>query len=500
MLRSTVLLTVSGILAKTVDFAFRTFYSRSLGSEGMGIFSLCFAVHGIMLNIASGGLGVAVSKSVSESYFSGQLCQAKKTMQAALSAVFVLSLTAIGFVCVFSTTIATVVLKEPRCSISLVSIAPTVLFMGISYCIKGYFYATRRVAIPASSEFLEQLVKIVSTVFFLSKMLPKGVEFGCAAVFLGMTMGEFSSCLYLSLFYASDSQKCVAKQKTGTSALSGLLRVSIPIMITSLVCSFFRMREEVLVVQSLEKSGLSKPEALSAYGSVRGMVMPLIVFPLTLLSSCFTLLVPEISRAYAMKNNVRLQNLVAKIYRFCTIFGFLVLCTFVVFGERLAFFAYNTYQISRPLKILALISPLMFVDSVSTGILNGMGKQTRLLVFCLLDSVSRILLIYIFMPKFGISALILTIIFSNILTSCLTYKSVIGFSDIKVKSSGRIWRHIAATAFAAIVAQKVFPNIGGVYEIVIGIAALGMVYFVFSFAFGAAKKSDFRWLFGRMFF
>lgn len=494
------MLTASGVLAKTVDFVFRAFYSRQLGSEGMGIFSLCFAVHSIMLNIASGGLGVAVSKSVSECYSSGHTGEISRTMKAALGMVFVLSLVSVSVVCVFSKTIATEVLKEPRCSMSLACIAPTVLFMGISYCIKGYFYATRRVIIPASSEFLEQLVKIVTTTFLLFKMLPRGVEYGCAAVFLGMTVGEFSSCLYLFLFYASAAQKCGSKEKKSAPALPRLLKISLPIMATSLVCSFFRMHEEVLTLDSLEKSGLSKNQALSTYGGIRGMVMPLIVFPLTLLSSCFTLLVPEISRAYAMKNKVRLQTLVSKLYRFCAIFGFLVLCVFWVFGDSLALLVYNTNDISVPLKILAVISPLMFVDSVSTGILNGMGKQTRLLAFCLLDSASRVLMIYLLTPRFGISALVLTIIFSNALTVCLTYKSVIGISGIGIKSSGRIWRYIAATAFAAILAKKFLPHFEGTNEMIFGIGILMLIYFVFSFLFGAAKKSDFRWLLGRMFF
>ena len=204
MLRSTALLTASGVLAKTVDFLFRAYYSRLLGGEGMGIFSLVFSVHGIMLNIATGGLGVAVSKIVSECFSNGRLGDVKKTMKIALGMVFALSLVAMFVAMMFADEIALRFLKEERCALSLRTISPSVMFMGLSYCTKGYFYATRRVAIPASSEFLEQMVKITSIIFLLKNFFPYGIEFGCAAVFLGISIGELSSCLYLLMFYAWD--------------------------------------------------------------------------------------------------------------------------------------------------------------------------------------------------------------------------------------------------------------------------------------------------------
>ena len=39
---------LSGFFAKTVDFVFRAYYSQRLGGEGLGILSLCFAVHGLL--------------------------------------------------------------------------------------------------------------------------------------------------------------------------------------------------------------------------------------------------------------------------------------------------------------------------------------------------------------------------------------------------------------------------------------------------------------------
>ncbi|MBO5955832.1 MAG: oligosaccharide flippase family protein, partial [Clostridia bacterium] len=197
ILRSAAGLTLSGIIAKTIDFLFRAYYSTLLGSEGMGLFSLVFSFHGLILTFATAGLGVAVSKTVSLYFATKNNNCIKKTMKIALLWVVAMSLGVILTVCIFSKNIAESFLKEPRVQLSIIFLSPSILFMSISYCIKGYFYAARKILIPASSEFLEQAVKIISITLLLNIWRPLGIQHGCEAVFLGITIGEFSSCFFL---------------------------------------------------------------------------------------------------------------------------------------------------------------------------------------------------------------------------------------------------------------------------------------------------------------
>ncbi len=502
VLRSTALLTLSGIAAKTIDFVFRAYYSKQLGSEGLGVFSLCFAVHGIMLNIATGGIGVAVSKIVSEKLAKKEYGQVKATMNVAMTAVLALSIIVISFTYLFSGRIAEAFLKEPRCRTGIICIAPSVLFMGISYCIKGYFYASRRVLPPASSEFLEQGVKIISITYLLEKMLPLGIEKGCEAVFWGISLGELSSCFYLLCFYTANQKrkKHSVKGKWGKAAIS-VARLALPIMVTSMATSFLRMHEEVLIVDSLQRSGLSQRQALSTYGGIHGMVMPLVVFPLTLLSSCFTMLVPEISRAYTRQSAARLKTLVSKIYRFCTFFGFLVMCIMVTFASELSELVYNAPQIAEHLRIIALLCPLMFVDSVSCGILNGMGKQTALLEFSFIDSLSRILLIMTVIPKYGTAALVFVIIASNMLTPYLTMKKVLRETSIHFQWSGWFLKHMASALLTYFIVDTLLLGRleGTVINTAVAIGGAVIIYFISGIALSSASRKDFLWLAERTF-
>lgn len=500
VLRSAAMLTLSGIIAKTVDFLLRASYSQKLGGEGMGIFSLVFSVHGIMLTLATGGVGVAVSKTISEQIAAHNPSGVKKTMQIALGTVVCLAVPVIAVVFLFSSQIADKLLGDIRAAKSIVCLAPSILFMGISYCIKGYFYASRCVLRPASSEFLEQAVKVGTVNLLLPKLLPLGIEHGCEAVFIGLSIGEAASCLYLSLLYAADS----AKLRGGTAPrglLMSIARVALPITASSLAGSFMRMQEGVWIVSGLEKSGLCHTDALSTYGSVHGMIMPLLLFPLTLMSSCLTLLVPEISRAAALSHRIRLQTLTARIYRFTACLGFMTMCIYIAFSPELSYIVYDAPALAPRLRILAFLTPIMIADSVSCGILNGIGAQGFLLRLSLSDSAIRLFLVSVLVPHFGIGSVIFIIIFSNIFTCTLSFRRASKLSGISLELEALVIKPCIA-AFAATLAVHVlynrFARICSIPTLCAGAFGLVTVYLCVSTYLGSPSRADISWIVRRM--
>lgn len=429
MYKNVLLLGLSGIIAKLFDFSFRAFYAGVLGTEGMGLLSLGFSMHGVMLTIATAGLGVAVSRCTSVYIERGNPAAVKKCMKMAVFGVSILALTVILITFLFSDKIAENLLGDGRISFSLCTLMPSVLFMGISYCTKGCFYAERKVFPPASSEILEQAVKFVSIRVLLKMFLPFGIEYGCAAVFGGITIGELSSCLYLLLWYRReerrnfrlDIREAVAPGRG--EMLSKLLGVSVPSMITSLCCSALRMQEEVLIISALERGNMSHSEAVSALGVMCGMVMPLLVLPLNLAGSVMSLLVPEISRA-EIRGYSSLRHAVKKVYSLGLTVGIVVGLFFMIFGGSASLAFYKTDAASELVACLAPLCPIMFMDSLSCSILNGLGKQLRLLLFSLLDFTLRLSVIYFAMPRYGTSAFAAMTAASNIFTCMLSLSGV----------------------------------------------------------------------------
>lgn len=394
----------------------------------MGLLSLGFSLHSLMLTISTAGLGVAVSKTASEYMEMNNLSAVKTSVRTALFCVFILSLTVTLIVFLFPSYLAERILGDIRATKSLCALAPSVIFMGISYCLKGFFYAERKTLPPASSEFLEQAVKFISIKFLLKTLLPYGIEYACVGIFLGITIGEFSSCLYLTLFYIREEKKYFNIPSINTpdqrAVLCRLLGVSVPSLITSLCVSGFRMEEEVLIVSALRRGGMSHSSALSSLGIVHGMAMPLLVLPLTLSGSVMSLLIPEISRADT-RNKGKLRSTAKRVYKYGVYIGLFMCAAFLFFGKELCYFFYKSYDAAYVVLCLCPLLPVMFLDSLSCSILNGLGKQFKILLFTLLDFGLRFSLIYFTLPKGQMPAFVVMVIISNIFTCSLTISAVL---------------------------------------------------------------------------
>ena len=409
------LLTTTGIIAKTVDFTFRASYSKHLGAEGMGIYSLIMSIFGIVLSLSSAGMGVAVSRLVSVMEEQGNQNGAVSVVKTAVFMVFCVGAVCICIVFFFAEWISAIILKDIRCVPGLICIAPASVFMGISYCIKGYFYGVRKVIIPAGSEFVEQAVKIISITIFLKQGLSFGVEYGCAGVLLGLTIGEMSSCLYLVIWYIVKTKG----KKAEEIPVKSILNMTIPMTLSAVGNSFFRMVEDVWTIEGLEMSG--EENAMETYGLIRGMTMPLLVFPLNLISSFMALLVPEVSRA---EENGRLKSIVKRVGKMGLMFGLMVFVVFYVFAEKISLAVYGTNAAAEYIKPLSLLCPIIIMDSLSGGMLGGLGEQSTLLRYSVADTALRLFLVYFILPLKGTLVIIVMTFLSNFLTCGLNVQKI----------------------------------------------------------------------------
>ena len=432
--KNAAVLAFSGICAKTFDFAFRTYYSVKLGAEGVGLLALGFGLHGVMLTVATAGLGVATSKIVSEYLEQREYGAVRQSMKIAVYGVACLSLIIILLTFIGADAIAEYVLGDARISTGLCCLAPSILFMGISYCLKGYFYAARKAWIPAGSEFLEQGVKFAAISTLLAIFFPRGISYGCAAVFAGISIGEFSSCMYLTLFFLRETVSMKKGERCRGIPLA-IIKISFPSMLSSFAGSALRMQEEVWIVSAFKGYGMSHSGAVSSLGIIYGMVMPMLVFPLTLTGSVTTLLVPEIARRNTLTDKSRLIGLVKRVYRAGVMAGIAVLVVFEIFAKHLTGFLYHDVSIAEWVRVLAWLCPVMFADSLSCAMLNGLGKQFSLLFYSISDSLIRLVLIFAFIPKIGMPALAGVIVISNLYTCALSVGGVVrGISGYKQKT------------------------------------------------------------------
>lgn len=184
LVAGTLLLTLSGLLARLIGFFYRIFLSQRIGAEGMGIYQLTFPIHVLTISLTSSAIQTAISRFVAQAASSGcntsdsAYCQKKFCNEKCyLTAGLTLSLTLAGcctvFLYRFSGLIAAQFLEEPRCAPLLEILALTIPFAAVHACINGYFYGLKKTFVPAASQLLEQAARVASVWLFFEISMEK---------------------------------------------------------------------------------------------------------------------------------------------------------------------------------------------------------------------------------------------------------------------------------------------------------------------------------------
>ncbi len=412
---NTIVLTLTSFLLHTIGVSFNIYISNKIGTEAVGLFSLVMSIYLFAVTIATSGINLATTRVVSEELAKGDYDRAKKAAKKCIFFSLVTGLLASLLLFIFSVPIAKIWLHSrvtPKC-LHLICIA--LPFISMSASVNGYFTAVRRIYKPASCQFVEQFIKIGLTAYFLNLLFPSGLEYACISLILGDVISEVCSFLYLYILYRFDNKRYISSCTRKVDDSKRILRISIPVALTSYIRSGLSTLKQVLIPSSLEKYGLSCSAALSGYGMITGMAMPIIMFPSVLINSISSLLVPEFSR-YREKNDYkRVKEICILLFKVIGIFSILLTVFFFIFAEKLSIWMYKNIEIAFYIKILAPLIIFMYLDTIVDSILKGLDAQVSVMVCNITDLLVSIFLIYFIVPILGLSGYLLVICVSEIL-------------------------------------------------------------------------------------
>lgn len=511
LISSTITLTITSFFTRTLGMISVVFLSHLLDTDGMGLYHLTMSVYMIAVVLASAGISMSVSKLIAEELGQKHFSNVPKVMRVAFTFTGILSSSVTLLLYYFAPLLAKYFVQNPATTLCLRILGLSIPFMACASCFKGYFYATKKAVYPASSEILEQIIKVTLMILLVKWFKPSDLIHTYATIALGLTIGEMSSWSYLLSLYIISRRKEVAPATLLSPASSSkslffkLLTIALPVACISYLACLFVSAENYLIPVSLQKFGASTETSMSLYGMLKGMVMPILFFPSAFLTAFSTTLVPEIAKANVLHHKKRVTYTTNRVVQLTFILSVLVVSIFINYSDELGMIIYNQEQVGPMLRTLSLIVPFMYVEVVTDGILKGLGKQVSCLKYSMFDSVFRISMIYLLLPLKGISAFIGIMIVSNILTSSLNFNKLLSVTGIKVQFTNWIFKPmLAATAggtfsrlFLSIFLRPYFTL---TTKVIIGIALTCFIYIALLFIIESLSEEDMLWLKEHLFF
>lgn len=404
--------------------------SEKVGAEGIGLYQLVLTVYFFFSTITTSGMCLTVTRLVTDLIAQNEFCKAKYVTRKCLIISEIISII-FGVVLFLSAEFIGInFLKDERTVLSLKILAPSIPFMAFSSCLRGYFYARRKIFQTSGEQLLEQVIEMGIFIFIFSFFTPNNLTHACCAIVIGTTAAEFISFFYSLILYIKDMRNFKCKAEKVPSLARKIAPIAIPVTASSCLRSGLSAVENVLIPSGLKKYGSNYTRALSQYGLISGMAMPVLTFPSVFIMPFATLIIPELSQASIEKRVNGIHHIAEKMFRLALLYSLPVMVIFMFFAKPLGIVLYDSDEVGLYISLLAPVVPLMYLDSVVDGMLKGLNEQASYLAYNIIDSVLRVILTYTLLPRFGIWGVITVIIVSELLNTTLSIARLLKITNM----------------------------------------------------------------------
>jgi stage V sporulation protein B len=396
--KNSLILTLSNLTTGILGFIFSIILSRELGPEGMGLYGLIMPVYNLFICLICGGIITAISKIAAEYTARNDYKNLKKTIKTTLSFNIIWSLIIVFLVFIFSSQISNFMIKDTRTLNALRLTCPAMLFISLSNTLKGYFYGTSKISIPAFIDISEKAVRICVIVVIIQGLQLKNTADTVTGAYAALCIGELISLLLLYLYYKLDIKKqhfSYNKAEGRVQLLFNVLIISLPLCINGFVSTALSTLSTLIVPRRIVSAGIEYSSALSMIGKFTGMSLSIVFFPIIIVSSISTVLIPDLSQSLSKKDYYTIENRIYEVLRISLLLGLSCLVICLTIPESLGVMFFNRSDLGGYIKFASISAPLAYVASTTFGILNGLGKQNLILRNSLIVSVLEVILLYI---------------------------------------------------------------------------------------------------------
>ncbi len=431
---NTVIMTVTSIIIRSAGVSFQVYLSNKIGAEGIGLYQLIFSVYILAITLSDSGVRLASTRLVAEELGKNRAAGARKALGISFAYALFFGMLATFALYFGAEYFGTRWLGDVRTVRPLRLFALSLPFLAVSSVMSGYFTAVRKIVKSSAAQMVEQFVGIAVTVaLFIYITKPGDLEEACVAIVIGSVIGEIASFFLALLLFALDIRRYKDNKESSDGIPMRVFKIAFPVALGAYVASGMRTVQQVLIPIGFKKHGASSGSALATYGTITGMVMPIIMFPAVIYSTVSELIIPELAEAKARGNLVRIKRIIERLISLGIVTSLGIMSVVFFYPDELSAAIYKNTATSNYMRLLVPLIPLMYLDILVDGILKGIGEQTRTMLFNSIESVVSVVLIYFILPVYAAEGYIFVLLFGRLLNFSLSLGHLLRVTDFRVK-------------------------------------------------------------------
>ena len=398
MKKSTLLIMAFSIVTRLTSFFFKIYLSRRVGAEVLGLFQMAASVFGLFCTIAGSGIPLMLSRRTAEL---SALHAPEKQTNGVMTGAVLLSLGIIAFL-LFGVFLLRdrlhFLFSDSRCIPLFFLLLPALVSTVTYQLLRGYFMGKSRYFDYSVTELLEEVIKIVACLTFLSNVfITLSRE---AALTIAFTVTDYLVMAILLILYFARGGRFTKPRE-----MKRLLKAGVPVTGMRIAAGAITSFIAIALPAALVRSGSTPADAAAEYGRAVGMAFSLLFAPLSLTGALSVVILPEAAALAAKGEREQLRLRVCESLLFIFVITVLFYTLFLVLGEEYGLLLFKDAKAGIFVSCSAgMVIPAALSGFINTT-LNSLGEERKVFGGFLLSSLFLILAV-LFLPKrIGIYAL-----------------------------------------------------------------------------------------------
>ena len=492
---ATVLATGS-MIAKGIGALYRIPLTNVLGAEGMGMYQLVFPVFALFMVLSSAGVPTALSRIVAEKRAVGE--GVKKYLVASIAVLMLLSVISTILVLTLARPLARWQGNE-SVALGFQIIAPSIFFVGIIAGFRGWFQGEMYMLPTALSNVIEQVVKLVLGLSLAIYFKPKGLIWSVAGAFIGVTVSEVVTMVYLVVTYLYRERKhkvndkiLIFDKKEGMR----MLKIAFPIAIVAIIMPLSNFFDSFMVVNLLKLNGMSTVDATSNYGLLSGPVTSLVNMPVVFIMSLAIAIVPSVSVSRAERdiNSILFKSRLS--LKLAYTIGIPSAVFMMVFSKEIISVLYSSLDYDSVLlasRLLTITAPnilLMSVMQIYVSLLQALDK-TKWAVGGLAGAVVVKTLLTVILVRFiGITGAGVALLAMGVVALSIVNAYFLKLTSMSIAVPVAFALFSGMVTGLALIVPKVYI-VNDILALLVGFVLCYIMYFFLSILLGVMDKQEY---------
>ena len=384
-IKSTIILIIGGMITKILGMIIKIVLTRTIGTEGIGLYSLILPTFNLFISLCNLGVPTAITKLVSE-----RKKKSKNIIIPTTMIILIYNVLLVIILLMIAPILSNKLLHNTDTYYPLISIGITLPFIAISSIVKGYFYGKEKVFPCSLSNIIEQIVRLTLTMFVVSYMMKYSLTTAVTTVVLINVISEFSSIIVLYFFLPKDKIHRDDFHRDN-KLLREIFSISIPTTMARMIGSVTYFFEPIILTNILKYVGYSSDYITLEYGIINGYVYPLLLLPSFFTMAISSAILPVVSNSYSNRNYDYTKLKIKQAIFFSLLIGIPVTLIFIFIPSIPLNIVYNTTLGLNYIPYIAPFFLLHYIQAPLTSSLNGMGYSKEAMKGTLYGGIIKII-------------------------------------------------------------------------------------------------------------